>query len=160
MKKNRALLAGVVLTGVVVGTSALALGAGHGGGGGCSGRGGKHQMMGPMMGSEERLMKMADRLDLNEEQRASVKQIFAANKSTFEGYGAQLKLGREAMRNAIDSDTYDQAVVRDLAKSQGAVLGDMMALRADVMHQVRQVLTAEQVKQMEDMRGRHRRGAF
>ena len=30
----------------------------------------------------------------------------------------------------------------------------------EVMHQVRQVLTAEQIAQMEDMRVRHRHGAF
>ena len=115
MKRERAFWAGAVLTAVIVGSSALAVGAGYGAGEGCAGRGGKSHMSGPMMGSEERLMKMADRLQLNDEQRAAVKQIFAANKAAFEDYQAQLTRGRETMRSEVHSNTYDQVAVRETA---------------------------------------------
>jgi len=160
MNRVRAFWVGAVLTAAIVGTSALAMGAGYGGGEGCAGRTGKSHVSGPMMGSEERLMKMADRLELNDEQRATVKRILAANKTTFEDYEAQLNRGREAMRGELRSDSYDQVAVREMAQAQGAMLGEMMVLRADLMHQVRQVLTAEQIERMDALRGRHRHGAF
>lgn len=157
MKKSRALLIGTVMTGAIVVTTGLAIGAGHGfGGPGCGGRGEMHSMMGGMGDAGGRLMKMAEHLDLSAAQRDAIWKIFDDNRDSFRDYGEKLMVGRKAMREAVRSDSYDRAAVQTLAQAQGEAMGQMMALRADLMHQARQVLTPEQRDQLAEMRGRHR----
>lgn len=163
MKKTRALLIGTVLTGTIVATTGLAIGAGDGfGRSGCGGRGEHHSMMGGMGDAGGRLMRMAEHLDLSAGQRDAIWKIFDDSRVSFREYGERLVEGRKAMREAVHSDSYDPVAVQVLAQAQGETLGQMMALRADLMHQARQVLTPEQRDQLAQMRGGrgHRRGQY
>ena len=137
--------------------------ASHAYGGGCDGRGpgkgmyGKQyeRMGGP--GEGMRIERLAQRLDLTDEQQAQVREIKEASREKHEALREKMQNNREAMREAIQSD--NTASIRSLADQKGDLVAEMSVLKANDRAKIRAVLTPEQQQAFADMkkRGRGRR---
>ncbi len=111
---------------------------------------------GPGFGGPELMLEhMADHLDLDDAQRATVQNIFEAARPEFQALREQARTNREALRSL---DAGDPAV-NDIAISNGelATQGTLLAHR--VRSEVRSVLTDEQIEKLERSRERMRDAA-
>jgi len=96
------------------------------------------------MKHEKRLVIMAEVLDLSEAQQQQVQAIVEQERTDMDESRRQMHQGREQMRSLLESDTFDEAAIRDLARSQANLKTEMFVSRAKVKHQVFQLLTSEQ----------------
>ena len=147
MKTLSAVLLAGVLT-LAISASALAdFGGGPRGGFGPGGFG--------LGGPEMMLEHMADHLDMDDTQRATVRNILEAARPEFQAIREQARANREALR-ALDSG---DPAVNDIAISNGelATQGTLLAHR--VRNEVRAVLTDEQIEKLERTRDRIRNAA-
>ncbi|MDJ0909169.1 MAG: Spy/CpxP family protein refolding chaperone [Woeseiaceae bacterium] len=111
---------------------------------------------GPGFGGPEMMLEhMADHLDLNDTQRATVQNILEAARPEFQALREQARANREALR-ALD---VGDPAVNDIAISNGelATQGTLLAHR--VRNEVRAVLTDEQIEKLERSRDRMRAAA-
>ncbi len=147
MKTLSAVLLAGVLT-LAISASALAdFGGGPRGGFGPGGFG--------LGGPEMMLEHMADHLDMDDTQRATVRNILEAARPEFQAIREQARANREALR-ALDAG---DPAVNDIAISNGelATQGTLLAHR--VRNEVRAVLTDEQIEKLERTRDRIRNAA-
>jgi protein CpxP len=113
-----------------------------------------HMMEGP-----GRMRGMLRGLDLTGEQRDAVFKVFYEQMPTMHDKMKALREGREALREATTSASFDPQKVRELADEQGKLMADLIVLRADTMHKVYGLLTPEQQKKLsERQQWRHERG--
>lgn len=128
-------------------------GPGHGGPG-------MHGMGGDPVRLVER---MADRLDLDENQRAEVSNVLEATKPEFEALKARGRANREAMRELDPADPDYSAGLSNLAVESGQIVTDGALLFGRVRAEVYSILTPEQIAELEasadrwqERRGRRR----
>ena len=145
-RRNKLIIASALLIGAIS-AGGIAFGEGRHHGGGDLGFG-----HGP-----ERIERMAERLDLSDEQRDSIRAIVDKARPAFREYGDSLRDNREKLRELAQADDADQAAIRALADAQGGAMADMIVLRTDMMREVRAVLTPEQRKELENRRSHHGR---
>jgi Spy/CpxP family protein refolding chaperone len=97
------------------------------------------------------LERAAERLELTDEQRQRIRALYAdhraAVRSQFEALGDR----REAQRDAMRAQPFDEARLRAAAEALGAARADLVVTRARIAHDVRAVLTPEQVKELDEM---------
>ena len=105
-------------------------------------------------GPELMLEHMADHLDLDDTQRASVQNILEAARPEFEALREQARSNRETLRAIDTSDPAYSAIVNDIAVSNGelATQGTLLATR--VRSEIRGILTDEQLEKLERARDR------
>ena len=111
---------------------------------------------GPGFGGPELMLEhMADHLDLDDTQRATVENILEAARPEFQALREQARANREALQ-ALD---VGDPAVNDIAISNGelATQGTLLAHR--VRSEVRAVLTDEQIEKLERSRERMREAA-
>ena len=122
---------------------ALAEPRGHGRGGGPGG---------PGLMDGHRLEHLALRLELSDGQREELRQAFA---DRFEA-GAETRRAlfeaRRALGEQIHADSFDEAAIRQAAAAVAALEADMAVERARGAQQLRQILTPEQLAELEQMR--------
>lgn len=140
MTKRRLLAAGAVvavLTGAVVWAQAPGLpGGGHFG------------PFGPLLA----LHHAKQELGLTTDQEKQIKGILRSHREEFEGIVERLHAGHEAVRQAGDQATFDEAAIRDRVAEAVAPLGDLAVLHARVHREIGAVLTAEQRQKAEAFR--------
>jgi hypothetical protein len=91
------------------------------------------------------------RLDLTEEQRELIGDILEAGRDACEA-------GREAVANATKAlhtavtEGADETAIREAAAGLGTVLGDQAVLKAGTIASVKEVLTEEQIGQLQEMK--------
>lgn len=79
-----------------------------------------------------------------------------------DGTMEQIREGQEQMRILLESDTFDEAAIRSLAKTQAELKAEMFVSRARTKHEVFQQLTSEQqdlakkIKPLLHKQGKHR----
>ena len=111
---------------------------------------------GPGFGGPEMMLEhMADHLDLDDTQRATVQNILEAARPEFQALREQARANREALRALDPGDP----TVNDIAISNGelATQGTLLAHR--VRNEVRAVLSDEQIEKLERTRDRMRSAA-
>lgn len=91
------------------------------------------------------------RLNITSEQRLEVKAILKAEEPTIAALAAQAKAEREAM-GALSS--YNEAEVRDIAEKYAATNTGIVVERAKIRLELRAVLTAQQLEQIEKFKAR------
>ena len=129
------------------------------GGGGYGPHGGHHRgFAGGNGGSilqflEHALPRLAERLELSEEQVAEIQAILDEEGPVIQGYVEELRSGREAWRETNDPAVFDEGAVRTFAESQGSIHIELMVVADRAKARVFQVLTVEQREQLEEMRG-------
>ena len=148
MKKRNKIIAGLV---ALMAGSGLALA----GSGSCDyegkshrgwGHGGQH---GPML---ERMIGKLDRhLDLSEQQRASLEQVFEQNSEVARNHRQQRRsLRHESMQLDPSSDAYETQI-QEIADRVAEMAHDQALLMANVFKQVAEILTDEQREEMRQL---------
>jgi len=105
------------------------------------------RMGGPGGGPLGRWGMLASRLGLSDTQRSQIKGILQAHGDELRGLGDKAMAAREALNDAIDSGTVDEAAIRARSAEVAAVEADMAVTRAQIEAQVFQVLTPDQQAQ-------------
>jgi protein CpxP len=108
--------------------------AGHGG----HGKGGWH------------LKKMMAAVGLSDEQKVVVKDILTQSRTGLEPVLKQLVTERRALRNLIQSESFDEAAIRSQAASVANLQADLAVERAKVYQAVLKVLTPEQIQKLKE----------
>jgi Spy/CpxP family protein refolding chaperone len=89
-------------------------------------------------------------LDLTDDQKAKVKEIFETNKQTMQPIREQLKANHEKL--AAMKGNFDEVAVSAIAKEQGDLTAQMIVARQRVKSQIFAILTDEQKAKAEHMR--------
>jgi len=96
---------------------------------------------------------MAKALNLTDAQKAQVKSIMQANRTSMGPLMQQMEQNRLAMLTATSGGAFDQAKVTALASQQAQLRAQMTVMKESIQHQVyTQVLTPEQRATGDQMR--------
>jgi periplasmic protein CpxP/Spy len=104
-------------------------------------------MHGDMMGGHD-LRFLSHYLDLSEAQKTQVKQLFVAQKSTFEPLMEQEHQGHLQMTQLVQSGSFDETKAQTIAVSLSQTEVQMMVQKAKLDAQIFQLLTPEQKTKM------------
>ncbi|MBD3868778.1 MAG: Spy/CpxP family protein refolding chaperone [Acidobacteria bacterium] len=102
-------------------------------------------------GQGDELRKALGRLDLSEDQKSSIKALFESNKESMQADRETLRTAREALRLQMQSETFNEGAIRNLAGQVGAAEVEMAVARASLHNQIRELLTDEQRGQLKEM---------
>ena len=95
---------------------------------------------------------MLRRLDLTDEQVDAIKKIVEESKEKSE---AAIKAVAEATKGLHETVTEgDEAKIREAATNLGKAIGDQAVLKAATMASVKEVLTDEQLKELEELKAK------
>lgn len=111
--------------------------------------------------SEQRINRMADRLELSTEQRDKVRAIADKSRPALRTVHDKMRDNRQAMRVLMQQEKPTEAEVRKLADVRGKLVAEMTVLRARMKSDIHAVLTPEQrdkLKQHSEQRRRHSSG--
>ncbi len=108
--------------------------AGHGG----HGKGGWH------------LKKMMAAVGLSDEQKAEVKEILTQSRTGLEPTLKQLVTERRALRNLIQSESFDEGAIRNQADKVAKLQADLAVERAKVYQAILPVLSPEQIQKLKE----------
>jgi Spy/CpxP family protein refolding chaperone len=103
-------------------------------------------------GEGRMLERIADRLELSDEQREQVRAVHEVYRPDAEALADVMRAAREDLQEKIWSDSFDEVAIREAAGRVAAVSADLAVLRARVHGDVRQILTPEQIEKAELMR--------
>jgi protein CpxP len=106
------------------------------------------------------LERLADRLDMTEQQRAEIKTMLDDSRQQMKGLREQMRANRAQLRDLTQQAEFDEAAVRNVADEQGDLKAEMIVLRARQRHEMKAVLTDEQRVKLDEMwqRKNHRGG--
>jgi len=107
---------------------------------------------------EHALPRLAERLELSDEQEAEIQAILDEEGPVIQGFVEDLRSGREAWLETNDPAVFDEVAVRNFAESQGSIHVELIVVADRAKAQVLQVLTEEQRAQLEEMRGNFGKG--
>lgn len=93
---------------------------------------------------ELHLQRMADRLELSQQQRTEIQAIMSSGKLAGKPTADAMQANRETLEQLINTTSPDQAQIQSLAETQGDLLTESLLQKAAVKQQVYTVLTAEQ----------------
>lgn len=102
------------------------------------------------------LERIADRLELTEEQREDIRAVLDKHREEVEPLRSVEWEAREALQEQIHSELYDEVSVREAAQAVASIEVELAVLRARVTHEVRGYMTPEQIAEAEAMRERFR----
>jgi Spy/CpxP family protein refolding chaperone len=104
------------------------------------------------------LQRMAVVLDLSDAQQAQIKAILQSERQTVAPLQKSLQASREALRQAAQADTFDEAAVRSIAAGEAATRTELIVARARTQNRIHALLTPAQRAKAEKLRPRHRDG--
>jgi Spy/CpxP family protein refolding chaperone len=135
----------IALTALVVGFALLPALAQRGPGGGFEGR-----------GPEARLERLAERLELTDEQQEQLRQAFTAHRESLAPLREQKREAGAALRDAIRAESFDEDAVREAATNVAEIDVELAVARAAHRQQLRGFLSAEQLEQLDRLHERRR----
>lgn len=91
-------------------------------------------------------------LQLSDDQRAQIKNIFANSRESIRPLHQQLQEKRTVLREAMAASPFDEERVRFLAQELSSAQTEMIVRRARLMNEALGVLTSEQRAKLEDLR--------
>ena len=144
VRKTGILMGSVVLLVLAAGAAWAAPQMGH-----SRGPMGKDFDHGFMMGQ------MMAHLDLDEGQKEALHEQMQANHEEMAAVMEQLHAARQALAQAIHAPDFDEAAIRAAAADTAAVDGDLAVARAQMLRQVRDILTPQQQEKLEAILGEH-----
>ncbi len=100
--------------------------------------------------------RIAERLDLSEDQREQIRAIHDSYREEAESLMEAMGVAQLVLRGRIHADVFDEAAIREAAAEVAAAEADLAVLRAKIGNDVRQVLTPEQVAEAELLHDRMR----
>ncbi len=105
---------------------------------------------GPGRGHMARMMLRG--LDLTDDQKARVKDIFASSRTDIQPILASMKENRQKMETATANGAFDQSQVEALANEQGALMARLIVEREKTKSQIFAILTDAQKTKATEMR--------
>jgi Spy/CpxP family protein refolding chaperone len=102
----------------------------------------------------DRMMHVMKELDLTKEQRTTIRKIKNESRDQMAEKRDELFEIRKALREQGSAEKYDAAKVRELADAKAKIMADLTVQRIKAMHQIRKELTAEQLKELDEMKDR------
>lgn len=90
------------------------------------------------------LHKMTEKLHLTKEQQTKIRSIMMTHKGEMRSNREKIRDLRKQMREIVFSNNYDADKVANLSDTLTKVMDEQIKLRAEVMHQVYNVLTPKQ----------------
>ena len=136
MQRTHTFLAAVALFLILTPAILLAQPPGRGGGG--------FQHRGGPMGDRSPVDRLAERLDLGEEQREAIEAIFEDFRDDLQLRGQAVRDAHRALADATAAEILDEDAIRALGQELGAAQAEMAITRAQKHQQIRQQLTPEQ----------------
>ncbi len=116
---------------------------------------------------ERTLDRMAERLDLDDQQREDLSAIFTAHRREMRSTHEAIRAAREALNTQIEAEDFDERAIRKAASVLTALDADRAVGRAKLFQEIRGILTPEQYQEFQQMRedrrgrmGPGRRGPF
>jgi Spy/CpxP family protein refolding chaperone len=138
-----------------------AWGGGHGRHGGGQGQFGGDDAGHGLRFFEHALPRLAEELGLSDEQLGEIQTIIDTARPQIEKYAQQLREGRDAYRAANDDPTYfNPDAFRAHAQAQHEIQIEMGVVAGQAKADALEVLTPEQLAQLEEMRGSFGRKSF
>ena len=108
------------------------------------------------MGMAGSVMRLQKELNVTDEQREQIRAIMEANRETGRAVMEKMRDAHQALRELAESDEVNEAAIRAKAAEVGAALGDSALMQAKVRKNIRAVLTADQIKKLDEMRDKMR----
>jgi protein CpxP len=109
-------------------------------------------------------LKMLMQLDLTDAQKARIRDMLPAYRAEKDAREEALQAMRQQMRALMEADRFDENEVRQALREMAPLVEDMAVSRVRFMHDIKAVLTSEQIAriadrhmQRENRRGEHRR---
>jgi len=97
------------------------------------------------------LRRLADRLNLTDDQKSQIKAIIAGEKDTLKNLLGQLHAARKDLRAAIQASDANETTVRAASAKMAAVEADLAVERMKIFAKISPVLTDEQRQQLSDL---------
>ncbi|MGE0864310.1 MAG: Spy/CpxP family protein refolding chaperone [Vicinamibacterales bacterium] len=91
-------------------------------------------------------------LDLTDDQKAQIKSITDSHQAEFKAAGEKVGAARQALRTLLQADTIDEPAIRAKSVEVANAEADASILGAKVRAQTLQVLTAEQLAKLKELR--------
>ncbi|MGC2235084.1 MAG: Spy/CpxP family protein refolding chaperone [Pyrinomonadaceae bacterium] len=96
--------------------------------------------------------RMAEKLNLSDEQKAQIKQITEAEKTKVEPIFAALKENHQKLEDLTADGSFDEAKVQALATEQGTLSAQLIVEKERTKSQIFQILTPEQREQAKQLK--------
>ncbi len=96
--------------------------------------------------------RLFETLQLSDGQKATIDGLFAANRENARTRFQRLQEQRQFLRNAAQTQPFDEAAVRFQAQELAKLQAEMMVQPAAVMNQISGILTADQKAKLQDLR--------
>ena len=96
--------------------------------------------------------RLIDNLQLSEGQKATIDGLFTANRENARALFQRMQEQRQLLRNATQTQPFDEAAVRFQAQELANLQAEMMVRRAALTNQVSSVLTADQKTKLQELR--------
>ena len=90
-------------------------------------------------------------LDLNETQKADLKEIFAAMRADLQPVMKEMRAGQKQMRELIKSGNMDDEVIGAIAQKEGKLTTDRIMITSRAMSEAFKLLTSEQRAELQAM---------
>lgn len=100
---------------------------------------------------EDRMDRLADKLNLTDEQRAAAEKAFSAHEQEMRRRFEDLRTAQDELHARIHADTLDESAIRSASAGVAAVEEEMAVERAKLLKEMRGILTADQYSQFEKM---------
>ncbi len=104
----------------------------------------------------EHLIRAVRRLDLSDDQKESIRNIMWDMKTEIGPVMADMKAGREQLKELIKAEEYDQGAVAELAGKEGDLAAERMIITSRALADALATLTDEQRAQLEEMEAQRR----
>jgi Spy/CpxP family protein refolding chaperone len=92
-------------------------------------------------------------LDLSTEQKAAIGRLLPAYREEKDALMEQRRAARETMRTLMTADTLDENGIREASRAMAPILEEMAVLRARFVFDLKDILSPEQVQQLQKRRG-------
>jgi len=103
-------------------------------------------------------------LDLSAEQKAAIQELLPAYREEKDVLSEKMHTARETMHTLMTADVLDENGIREASRAMAPIMEEMAVLRARFVFDLKDILTAEQVAQVQarrqgamDRRHKHRR---
>lgn len=156
----RKIISAILVTGITLGGFSLALADDADYRGKHQGKYCKHGAVGDYsMGHhkkdmEQRMQRMLHRLDLDDEQTSKVSAVFDQHRTQLNSLRSKMKSNRMALRENMQADTHDMALIEKLAKAQGELKTQKILLKAKVKSEINKILNKEQREKIKTIRAK------
>jgi len=99
-------------------------------------------------GHHERFSELAAKLNLSDQQKTQIKEVFKKNQPQVKPIFTKLINEKRGLRTLIQSGSADEAAIRAQAAKIAGVEADLAVQRAQMVKQFHAILTAEQIEHL------------